>query len=83
MKKFRTVFFNGYQKEEVDEYVESLLNQVGQLTQASGESAEKDNQIQELKIQLGDKEKEAEAAREQLKELEEKVQLLTQLENSL
>lgn len=31
MNQFKTVFFGGYCKEQVDEYVNSLLVQIGQM----------------------------------------------------
>ncbi len=70
MKKFRTVFFNGYQKEEVDGYVESLMSQIEQLTRVSEDNAEKDKTIQELKEQLEQREREKEDLEKRLKKNE-------------
>ena len=67
MGKFRNVFFGGYQKAEVDEYVESLLSELERAKSGEGkEGAQKEKELEEAKANLQ-------------KEQEEKNQLLKQL----
>lgn len=67
MGKFRNVFFGGYQKAEVDEYVESLLYELERAKSGEGkEGAQKEKELEEAKANLQ-------------KEQEEKNQLLKQL----
>ena len=67
MGKFRNVFFGGYQKAEVDEYVESLLSELERAKSGEGkEGAQKEKELEEAKANLQ-------------REQEEKNQLLKQL----
>ena len=67
MGKFRNVFFGGYQKAEVDEYVESLLYELERAKSGEGkEGAQKEKELEEAKANLQ-------------REQEEKNQLLKQL----
>lgn len=67
MGKFRNVFFGGYQKAEVDEYVESLLSELERAKSGEGkEGAQKEKELEEAKANLQ-------------REQEEKSQLLKQL----
>ena len=67
MGKFRNVFFGGYQKAEVDEYVESLLSELERAKSGEGkEGAQKEKELEEAKENLQ-------------REQEEKNQLLKQL----
>ena len=67
MGKFRNVFVGGYQKAEVDEYVESLLYELERAKSGEGkEGAQKEKELEEAKANLQ-------------REQEEKNQLLKQL----
>ena len=53
MGKFRNVFFGGYQKAEVDEYVESLLSALERAKSGEGkEGAQKEKELEEAKANL-------------------------------
>ena len=53
MGKFRNVFFGGYQKAEVDEYVESLLSELERAKSGEGkEGAQKEKELEEAKANL-------------------------------
>ena len=36
MKKFRSAFFGGYQREEVDDYIEALISELERVKTNSG-----------------------------------------------
>ncbi len=75
MKKFRTVFFKGYQKEEVDGYVEFLTGELEQLKEEIGKLREQGQSDSGYKEQA-----EQESAR--VKELEGKLRALQEEEES-
>lgn len=81
MKEFRSVFFNGYQKAEVDEYVSSLTEELEALKRKNtGSLLEKDRLIEELREKLRIQQEESQKAQVQKKELEEEHQRLKGLE---
>ena len=77
MGKFRNVFFGGYQKAEVDEYVESLLSELERAKSGEGkEGAQKEKELEEAKANL---QREQEEKKQFLKQLSE---MKAQLESS-
>ena len=77
MGKFRNVFFGGYQKAEVDEYVESLLSELERAKSGEGkEGAQKEKELEEAKANL---QREQEEKKQLLKQLSE---MKAQLESS-
>lgn len=92
MKKFRTVFFKGYQKEEVDEYIELLVSELESLREKEDGVLEKERQaVKELKLKMEEAQSEKEALEQQVNALlleEEKLRKehskqLTELEQRM
>lgn len=67
MKKFRTAFINGYQKNEVDEYLEEMLIELEDLRR----DAQKGQEAERLRVQM---ETEKEELQEQLRIQKEEMQ---------
>lgn len=71
MKRFKSSFFGGYQREEVDEYVEALLSELEHAkTEAALTNIQESN---ELKAQLEREQKEKASLQNRLAELESRV----------
>lgn len=98
MKKFRTAFFKGYQKEEVDEYIEFLVDEMESLKEETNRALEKEHgNLAQLQEKLEKEQKEKEALQEKMEqmqsaqsgfdakdqELQDKDQKLHQLEEQL
>lgn len=73
MKKFRTAFINGYQKSEVDEYLEDMMIELEDLRR----DAQKGQAAERLRVQMEQMETEKEELQEQLRTREEEIQALT------
>ena len=73
MKKFRTAFINGYQKSEVDEYLEDMMIELEDLRKDAqmGQAAER------LRVQMEQMETEKVELQEQLRTREEEMQAVT------
>ncbi len=73
MKKFHTAFINGYQKSEVDEYLEDMMIELEDLRR----DAQKGQAAERLRVQMEQMETEKEELQEQLRTREEEIQALT------
>ena len=82
MREFRTTFFNGYQKADVDDYVNSLAAEVERLQKLGEGGAEKERTIRELTERLESREEELRAAKERQKRLEEECCRLRAVEEN-
>ena len=56
MKKFRSAFFGGYQREEVDDYIEALISELERVKTNSG--SENAQELEEMKEQVQQERKE-------------------------
>ena len=75
MGKFRNVFFGGYQKAEVDEYVESLLSELERAKSGEGkEGAQKEKELEEAKANLQREQEEKNQLLKQLSEMKAKLE---------
>ncbi len=75
MGKFRNVFFGGYQKAEVDEYVESLLSELERAKSGEGkEGAQKEKELEEAKANLQREQEEKSQLLKQLSEMKAKLE---------
>ena len=75
MGKFRNVFFGGYQKAEVDEYVESLLSELERAKSGEGkEGAQKEKELEEAKANLQREKKKKNQLLKQLSEMKAKLE---------
>lgn len=75
MGKFRNVFFGGYQKAEVDEYVESLLYELERAKSGEGkEGAQKEKELEEAKANLQREQEEKNQLLKQLSEMKAKLE---------
>ena len=75
MGKFRNVFFGGYQKAEVDEYVESLLYELERAKSGEGkEGAQKEKELEEAKANLQREQEEKSQLLKQLSEMKAKLE---------
>ncbi len=75
MGKFRNVFFGGYQKAEVDEYVESLLYELERAKSGEGkEGAQKEKELEEAKANLQREQEEKKQLLKQLSEMKAKLE---------
>lgn len=83
MNKFRTVIFNGYQKDAVDDYVDELIKEVDELR----EDALKGQSVEQLNEQIRLLELEKEKLQEQVKTLEagnsQKEQVIAEQEKQI
>ncbi len=85
MKKFRTVFFKGYQKDEVDEYIETLISELESLKEKADKDAEEGRKAQEeLKNRAEQAIKEREELEQRLEaEISEKEKLCQEYNRNL
>ncbi|HIQ92619.1 MAG TPA: hypothetical protein IAB24_05225 [Candidatus Copromonas avistercoris] len=75
MGKFRNVFFGGYQKAEVDEYVEGLLSELERAKSGEGkEGAQKEKELEEAKANLQREQEEKNQLLKQLSEMKAKLE---------
>ena len=75
MGKFRNVFFGGYQKAEVDEYVESLLSELERAKSGEGkEGAQKEKELEEAKANLQREQEEKSQLLKLLSEMKAKLE---------
>ena len=75
MGKFRNVFFGGYQKAEVDEYVESLLSELERARSGEGkEGVQKEKELAEAKANLQREQEEKNQLLKQLSEMKAKLE---------
>ena len=71
MKKFRSAFFGGYQREEVDDYIEALISELERVKTNSG--SENAQELEEMKEQVQQERKEKDSLINQLGQLEAKI----------
>lgn len=74
MKKFRNAFFGGYQKEEVDEYIEALISELERVKMNAGTgNVQESRELAEMKEQVQLERKEKDSLISQLEQMEAKI----------
>ena len=71
MKRFRTTFFNGYQRAEVDQYIETLVQELENFKEETNRKMEADRRlIQEMKEKMETASSEKTALEQQMESLQ-------------
>lgn len=76
MKRFRTAFFNGYQREEVDEYIDSLVQELERF------KAEMTRRLEAEQKKIEELQEKIDAGKEEKTDLLEKIESMERQEQS-